>query len=99
MTKKVECEDPNCPFHGSIAIRGRSFVGTVISAKMTKTVSIEFERKYFVKKYERFEKRRSRIKAHNPDCIAAEEGDIVKIKECKPLSKTKKFIVIEKVKA
>jgi len=96
-TKEAEkkCEDLRCPFHGTLSVRGRTFVGKVISAKMYKTVTVEFDRINYIQKYERYEKRRTRIKAHNPECINAKEGDIVKIKECRPLSKTKKFVVIE----
>ena len=39
--------------------------------------------------------RSSRISAHIPDCINAKAGDNVKIMECRPLSKTKKFVVVE----
>ena len=46
-------------------------------------------------KYERFEKRSTRIAAHIPDCINGKTGDSVKIMECRPLSKTKKFVVVE----
>ncbi len=91
-----KCTDNNCPIHGSLRTRGRVFVGKVISSKMGKTVTIEFERRYPVPKYERYEKRRTRIKAHNPECISAVEGDVVKIIECRPLSKTKHFVIIEK---
>jgi small subunit ribosomal protein S17 len=77
-----------------ISLRGRTFVGTVISSKMQKTVTVEWERKNYLKKYERYEKRRSKIKAHNPESINAKEGDIVKIMECRPISKTKNFMVI-----
>jgi len=38
----------------------------------------------------------SRITAHNPPCIAARRGEKVKIAECRPLSKTKSFVVVEK---
>ena len=78
-----------------LSLRGRVFVGTVISSKMQKTVTVEWERKNYMKKYERYEKRRSRVKAHNPDSMNAQEGDIVKIMECRPLSKTKNFVVIQ----
>ena len=74
-------------------------MGTVIAAKMTKTATIEWSRKKYLTKFERYEKRRTRIKAHNPECINAVEGDRVKIAECRPLSKTKKFIIIEKLPA
>ena len=90
-------EDKNSPFSGDVKLRGRTFVGTVISAKMQKTATIEFKRKIMVKKYERYTNKRTRIKAHNPECIKAEEGDIVRIVECRPLSKTKNFVIVEKM--
>ena len=80
---------------GGLKLRGRTFVGTVISSRMQKTVTVEWERKHYLRKYERYEKRKSKIKAHNPDSINAKEGDLVKIMECKPLSKTKNFVVVE----
>ncbi len=94
---KEACEDINCPFHGSLKVRGRTFTGVVLSSKMHKTCIVEWERSYFLQKYERSEKRKSKVKAHNPPCINAEEGDLVKIAECRPLSKTKNFVIIEKV--
>lgn len=90
------CADKNCPKHGSLSIRGRTFVGKVISSKMSKTVNVEWERRVHVPKYERYMKKRTKVKAHNPECIAAKEGDTVKIGECRPLSKTKQFVVLEK---
>ena len=76
--------------------RGRTFTGTVISDKMSRTVTVEWTRRHYIPKYERYEKRRSRVKAHNPDDIDAQLGDIVTIKETRPLSKTKHFIIIQK---
>ncbi|MBU0628317.1 MAG: 30S ribosomal protein S17 [Nanoarchaeota archaeon] len=89
------CNDPNCPFHGSLKCRGKIFTGTISSTKMQKTATVEFERQAVIPKYERYEKRRTKIKAHNPECLGAREGDIVRISECRPLSKTKNFVVIE----
>ncbi|MBC8494667.1 30S ribosomal protein S17 [archaeon] len=80
---------------GNISLRGRTFEGVVISDKMHKTVTVEWERRRNVKKYERYEKRRTKVKAHNPDTINAKEGDKVIIKETRPLSKTKHFVVVE----
>ena len=79
----------------SLSLRGRTFVGTVISARMQKTVTVGWERKHFLKKYERYEKRKSKVKAHNPESVNAKDGDVVKIMECRPISKTKNFIVVE----
>ena len=92
---KAKCDDDNCPFHGKLKCRGRTFVGTIISAKMQKTATVSWERRHFLKKYERYEKRKSKVKAHNPACINAHDGDIVKIMECRPLSKTKNFVIVE----
>ncbi|MBR9698881.1 30S ribosomal protein S17 [Candidatus Woesearchaeota archaeon] len=80
-----------------IPLRGRTFTGTVISAKMQKTATVEWIRRIKLQKYERFMKKRTRVKAHNPDSIKAVEGDVVKIMESRPLSKTKHFVIVEKM--
>ncbi len=92
-----KCNDVKCPFHGELSARGRQFTGTIISTKMRKTAVIEFERLYFLKKYERYEKRRTKLKVHNPECINAKDGDVVSIIECRPLSKTKNFVIIKNI--
>lgn len=78
-----------------ITVRGKTFTGKVVSAKMHKTVVVEWERRVLIPKFERYEKRRSKVKAHNPESIDAKEGDIVRIQETRPISKTKNFAVIE----
>jgi len=78
-----------------ITVRGKTFTGKVVSAKMHKTVVVEWERRVLNPKFERYEKRRSKVKAHNPESIDAKEGDIVRIQETRPISKTKNFAVIE----
>ncbi len=92
---KNKCEDLHCPFHGGLKLRGRIFHGTVITDSFHKTVKVEWPRQYYLKKYERFEKKRSRVKAHNPPCIDAKKGNKVKIMECRPISKTKNFVIIK----
>ncbi len=91
-----ECEDENCPFHGKLPVRGQIIEGVVVSAKAPKTVVVLRSYLKKIRKYERYEKRRSKIHAHNPPCIDAKEGGRVKIAECRPLSKTKSFVVVEK---
>jgi len=91
------CEDEKCPFHGKLPIRGKILQGTVVSDRMQGTVIVRIDYLHYVPKYERYEKRKSRIPAHNPACINAKKGDAVRIAECRPLSKTKAFVVIEKV--
>jgi len=93
-----ECDDPNCPFHGTLPVRGKILEGNVVSSKMSRSVIVERNYLHFIPKYERYERRRSRIAAHNPACIDAKKGDKVKIAECRPLSKTKHFVVIERMK-
>jgi len=95
---KETCEDSKCPFHGDIIPRGRTFVATVESSKMTRTAKVVWDRRNYIPKYERYEKRRSKVFAHNPPCIKAVEGDVVKIMETRPLSKGKNFVIIQKVK-
>ena len=90
-----ECTDDNCPFHGSLSVRGQIIEGTVVSDKTARTVVVQREYLKHIYKYERYEKRKSKLHAHNPDCIAAKMGDRVSVAECRPLSKTKSFVVIQ----
>ncbi len=92
-----DCKDERCPFHGHLKVRGRVFEGKVISADMKNGATIEWKYLKPVPKYDRYERRKSKTVAHNPGCIHAKEGDIVRIAECRPLSKTKKFVIIEKL--
>ncbi len=90
-----ECTDPKCPFHGVLPVRGQVLNGVVVSDKMNSTVVVQ---RAFVKKnikYERYEKRKTKVHAHNPPCMNAKVGDNVTIAECRPLSKTKSYVVIE----
>lgn len=79
------------------SVRGRSFRGVVIADAMQKTVTVEWARRKHDPKYERYEKKRTRVKAHNPDNISAKKGDLVEIQECRPLSKTKHFVIVKKL--
>ena len=91
---EISCADAQCPFHGSLSARGRSFKGIVVN-KFPRRICIVFERTIYVKKYERYTKKRTRLHARLPSCIKAEVGDYVKIQECRPLSKIIHFVVIE----
>lgn len=87
--------DKNCPFSGNVSVRGKMFEGTVVSANMAKTVKVEWETMVKDKKYNRYLKNRTKVAAHNSDAVAAKVGDKVLIAECRPLSKTKKFVVLK----
>ena len=92
---KTACDDERCPFHGNLKVRGRLLSGKVVSAAGKSFVVVQMEYLHNVGKYSRGERRRSRISAHTPACIAVNEGDTVTIGECRPLSKTISFVVVE----
>jgi small subunit ribosomal protein S17 len=91
------CNDPTCPFHGTLSVRGQIIDGFIISIRMDKSVVVRKEHLRYLPKYERYEKRSNHYTAHNPACIDAQEGEKVKIAECRPLSKTKSFVVVERL--
>ena len=94
---KENCKDVKCPFHGKLKVKGRIFTGKVVSKDTHRSARVVWERQYFIPKYERSERRLSKVSTHNPPCISAEIGDKVKIIETKPISKTKHFVIIEKL--
>lgn len=93
--QKEGCNDKHCPFHSSFNVRGRVLTGTVTKLSAPKTVKIEFERLLYLSKYERYEKRKTKLSVHCPPCIKVNLGDKVKVMECRPISKTKNFVVIK----
>lgn len=99
--EKIECKDRLCPIHGDkkLKIHGRVFEGVVIK-KIHGRVKIEFERTLKVPKYERYEKRRTRIHARLPECLNKEvkEGDLIQIEETKPISKMINFVVTKVIR-
>jgi small subunit ribosomal protein S17 len=94
---ETTCSDENCPFHGTLGVRGQTLEGTVASTDMTKTVVVEREYDVYVPKYDRYMKRRSRVSAHHPPCLDLETGEEVRIAETRPLSKTKSHVVVERL--
>jgi len=68
----------------------RTLTGRVVSNKMDKTITVLIERKVKHPKYGKFIKRSTKLHVHdeNNQC---QEGDVVMIKECRPLSKTKSW--------
>ena len=96
--QNTNCNDRLCPVHGTLSLRGRSFKGTV-TRKFPKRVAIEFERTVYIKKYERYAKRKTRLHARLPDCMSQEIniGDYIEISECRPISKMVHFVVTKKI--
>jgi len=93
---ETRCDDQHCPFHGKLSTRGQMIDGVVVLTKMDKTAVVERNYLRYVGKYERYEKRTSRYSVHNPPCLDVKVGDNVRIMECRPLSKTVSFVIIEK---
>ena len=91
---EATCDDPNCPFHGTLSVRGGTVDGMVASTDMDRTIVVEREYDVTVPKYDRAMKRRSRTPAHLPDCLDIQVGDAVRIAETRPLSKTKAHVVV-----
>jgi len=98
MAEKTNCNDKFCPIHGHTSLRGRTFKGKVIR-KFPKRVCIGFERTIYIKKYERYAKRKTKLHARLSDCMSHEIniGDYIEIKECRPISKIIHFIVVKKI--
>jgi len=71
----------------------RILTGTVVSDKMDKTVVVRVERRVMHPVYKKFIRRSKKYSAHDPN-NAHKVGDTVRIQECRPLSKTKKWEVI-----
>ena len=94
----AECTDKNCYKHGSLKIRGQVLTGKVVSTKNLRTVTILVTFIRNVKKYARKAWARSKVMAHSPDCIPVEQGDEVRIGECRKVSKKKSWCVLEVVK-
>lgn len=90
------CDDPCCPYHGTLSVRGKILEGLVVNLKMKKTATVLHEYIVYVRKYERYERRRKKIHAHLPPCIDVKVGDRVIMGECRPLAKTVAFVVLGK---
>jgi small subunit ribosomal protein S17 len=92
---KRTCEEELCPFHGKLPIRGKLIFGTAVSCKANKMSVISREYPRPVQKYKRYERSSSKVHAFVPACVDVQEGDEVKIAECRPISKTVSFVIVE----
>lgn len=73
----------------------RILQGVVVSDKMTKTVTVRVERKIKHPLYNKIIRRSKKYAAH--DESGCKIGDVVRIEETAPISKTKRWTVVEKV--
>ena len=72
----------------------RTVEGRVVSNKMNKTVTILVERQVKHPLYGKYIRRSTKLHAHDEE-NACNEGDVVRVSECRPLSKTKNWRVVE----
>ena len=75
--------------------RGIILEGRVFKKYMRNTIVVERDVVLYVRKYKRYMRKRKRMSVHLPPCIDVDVGDLVRFAECRPISKTVSFVVIE----
>ena len=73
----------------------RVLTGRVVSDKMDKTVTVLVERRVMHPLYKKFIRRSKKYAAHD-DTNLCREGDTVSIEECRPISKRKSWLVVQR---
>jgi len=92
---KEECADKHCPFHGNLSIRGKLFDGKVTGSKAKQTITLQKDAPIYFSKFKRYARGTSTIHAHVPECIDVETGNHVLTAECRPISKSVSYVVVE----
>ena len=72
----------------------RTRVGEVTSSKMDKTITVKVERRVEHPTYRRIVRRSVKLHAHDPQ-NTAQVGDVVRVAQIRPLSKTKRWRIVE----
>lgn len=93
-TPSRACDDRHCPFHGNLPVRGSVFDGEVVTAGMQKTAVVRRELMHGDAKFERLLRVQRKYPVHSPPCLEVKVGDLVRIAECRPVSKTVSFVII-----
>ena len=75
-------------------INTRTQTGLVVSSKRDKTITVMVERKVKHPLYKKILRRSSKLQAHDQN-NTCNEGDLVTIQECRPLSKTKSWELLK----
>lgn len=81
----------------SVDTAQRTIIGKVVSDKMDKTIVVEIERKVKHPLYGKYVRRSSKMYAHDEE-NACRIGDLVLIEQTRPLSKTKRWKLVEIIK-
>ena len=76
------------------ATKLRTITGRVVSNKMDKTITVLVERVVKHPVYGKYIKRSTKMMAHD-ELNACQEGDVVTITSCRPLSKNKTFKLVQ----
>ncbi len=76
-------------------LKGRMLRGTVVSTKMQDTIAVAVERYVKHGKYKKFMRQTKKYLVHDKG-NTAKEGDLVEIRETRPLSRRKRFILVDK---
>lgn len=92
---KQTCTDRNCPYHGGLSVRGRLFDGKVTGAKARQTATLQKDVPIYFSKFKRYARGKSTIHAHVPSCIEVSNGDSVLAAECRPISKSVSYVIVE----
>ena len=92
---KEQCDDIHCPFHGKLSIRGKLFDGKATGTKAKQTITLQKEAPVYMSKFKRYARSKSTIHAHVPQCMSVSSGSIVRTAECRPISKSVSFVVVE----
>ncbi|MHB1202327.1 MAG: 30S ribosomal protein S17 [Acidithiobacillus sp.] len=71
----------------------RSLIGRVVSDRMDKTIVVSIERRIQHPLYKKYVRRSKKFHAHDPE-NSCHIGDMVRIEECRPLSKTKTWRLV-----
>lgn len=74
----------------------RTVTGSVVSNKMDKSITVLVERKVKHPLYKKYVRRSTKLHAHDADNVC-NEGDVVTIRQCRPISKTKTWTLVEVV--
>eukprot|EP01012_Entosiphon_sulcatum_P024112 TRINITY_DN2927_c0_g2_i1.p2 TRINITY_DN2927_c0_g2~~TRINITY_DN2927_c0_g2_i1.p2 ORF type:complete len:182 (-),score=45.15 TRINITY_DN2927_c0_g2_i1:208-753(-) len=93
--KEGDYIDKKCPFTSKLLIRGKIMRGRVIKHKMKRTIIIRRDSLFWVKKYQRYEKRHRNTPVHLSPAFSVQVGDEVIVGESRPLSKTVRFNVLK----
>lgn len=90
--------DNKCPFTGGVSIRGRIMRAHVLrTKKMKRAIVIRRNYLHFINKYQRYMKRHKNFTVHCSPCFDPKDGDDVIVGQCRPLSKTIRYNVIQHI--